>query len=392
MTSNIVIIGASYSGLPAAHYLLKHAPESWTITLINPSTNFYFNPASPRALVEQSILGKKNGDLFIPFLPKFEKHGSRFAFLHGKASAVDTRSRTVTVALHGGKGETSVTYDHLIVASGANTSGGAGKEWGFKHDLEGNTEEVVSNTRAAIRAAKKIVVSGAGATGVEFAGEIKDFYGADKEVVIVSSSEELLSQVPRPDVGASARKILVKIGVKVKTGVRVVEERPSAKGVEGIVELVLSNGEVLPADLHIATWGIYPNTSFLAKELLDSAGWVKMDQYMRVEGTQNVWAIGDVTHWGNRKLTTVDGQWTVAMQNIISSINGAGVEVFKKYVHDDGLMIIVPMGRRFANAVAFVKGWKLWGALGWLFKGRTYMIEYARPVAEGVTTSGRIKI
>ncbi|KAG0128277.1 hypothetical protein HOY82DRAFT_29936 [Tuber indicum] len=392
MTSNIVIIGASYSGLPAAHYLLKHAPESWTITLINPSTNFYFNLASPRALVEQSILGKKNGDLFIPFLPKLEKHGSRFAFLHGKASAVNVGSRTVTVVLHGGRGETSVTYDHLIVASGANTSGGAGKEWGFKHGLDGNTEEIVANTRAAVRAAKKIVVSGAGATGVEFAGEIKDFYGAKKEVVMISSSEELLSQVPRADVGASARKILTKIGVKVKTGVKVIEERPVEKGIEGAVELVLSNGEVLSADLHVATWGIYPNTSFLANDLLDGAGWVKTDEYMRVSGTRNVWAIGDVTHWGNRKVTTVDGQWAVATQNIVSSINGGGVEVFKKYVHSDALLMVVPMGRRFANAVAFINGWKVWGFVGWLFKGRTYMIENARPVAEGITTAGRAKI
>ena len=117
-----------------------------------------------------------------------------------------------------------------------------------------------------------------------------------------------------------------------------------------------------------------------------------MDEYMRVRGTQNVWAIGDVTHWGNRKLTTVDGQWAVAMQNILSSINGGGEEVFKKYVHSDGLLMIVPMGRRFANAVAFIKGWKLWGVIGWLFKGRTYMIEAARPIAEGIATSGRVKI
>ncbi|RPA99073.1 FAD/NAD(P)-binding domain-containing protein [Choiromyces venosus 120613-1] len=392
MTSNIVIIGASYSGLPAAHYLLKHAPESWKITLINPSTNFYFNVASPRAGVEQSILGKNNGDLFIPFLPKLEKHGSRFAFLHGKASAVDTKSQTVTVTLQGGKGETSVTYDHLIIASGANTSGATGKEWGFKHGLEGNTEEILVNTRAAVKAAKKIVVSGAGATGVEFAGEIKDFYGAEKEVLVISATKELLPQVPRADVGASARKILKKIGVKIKTGVRVVEERPAAKGVEGAVELVLSNGDVISADLHIATWGIYPNTSFLPKDLLDNAGWVKMDEYMRAEGTQNIWAIGDVTHWGNRKLTTVDGQWTVAVQNIVSSINGGGVEVFKKYVHSDSLMIVVPMGRKFPNAVVFISGWKLWGAIGWFLKGRTYMIEGARPVAEGITTPGRVKI
>ena len=305
---------------------------------------------------------------------------------------MDTNSKTVTVALHGGKGETGVTYDHLIIASGANTSGGTGKEWGFKHARDGNTEEIVANTRAAVKAAKKIVVSGAGATGVEFAGEIKDFYGAEKEVLIISSSEELLPQVPRTDVGASARKILTKIGVKVKTGVKVVEERPATKGVEGVVELVLSNGEVLSADLHIATWGIYPNTSFLAKDLLDSAGWINMDEYMRVRGTQNVWAIGDVTHWGNRKLTTVDGQWAVAMQNILSSINGGGEEVFKKYVHSDELLMAVPMGRRFANAVVFIKGWKLWGVIGWLLKGRTYMIEAARPVAEGIVTSGRVKI
>ncbi|KAK3073878.1 hypothetical protein LTS18_014350, partial [Coniosporium uncinatum] len=59
-THNIIILGGSCAGLSAAHYFLKHVlpplrlasspSETYHVYLINPSSSFFYRPASPRAL------------------------------------------------------------------------------------------------------------------------------------------------------------------------------------------------------------------------------------------------------------------------------------------------------------------------------------------------------
>lgn len=384
----VVVLGASMAGLPLAHYLSKHLPEKYSVTLVNPSKTFYWNLASPRALVDPSRMGKKADDLFLPFLPAFEKYPpGRFTFIHGSATATDPKAHTVTVRSADGN-DVVVTYEQLVIATGA--SGAAkGVEWGFKPVRAGNTEEVVAAARAQVAAAHKIVVSGGGATGVELAGEIADRYNGQKQVVLVTAGEDVLDQIPRKDIRAAANKLLKRLGVEVITGAKVVEE---TKGASSGVELALSDGQRVTADLHIAAWGLSPNTSYLPNEMLDGSGWVVTDEYMRAKGHQDIWAIGDVTHWGNRKLTTIEAMHNALVKNLLATVNHKPETAFAKYEHSDGLLIAVPIGRKFAYSVGFISGWKAWGFVGWLLKGLTYMVEYSRPIAEGVWTTGHTKL
>lgn len=394
-SKNVVILGASFSGLPMAHYLIKHLPAGYTVTLVSPSTHIFWNIAAPRAVVAPELLGKNHNDLFLPFLPAFEKYAAgRFTFVQGKAVSSSPAANTVTVRTCTDNtkdgDEVVLSYEHLIVATGSREANGA---WGFKATGSGTHVDTLASmaaTRDALKAANSIVVSGAGTTGVELVGEVASYFeGQGKLITLVSARAQPLPLVPEA-VGKVARYHLEKMGVTIYDNARVTRETKDSTGAGA--QLVLSTGETISADLHISTWGIAPNTEFFAKELLDGSGWVTTDKYMRTPAHNNIWALGDVTHWGNRKLTTLEAMHNALAGNLLVIINGGSEAELKEYKHKSDLLVIVPMGAKWGRATAFLFGMKIWGWLAWLLKGKTYMIESNRPLAEGTVTSGRTKI
>lgn len=63
---------------------------------------------------------------------------------------------------------------------------------------------------------------------------------------------------------------------------------------DGRTELRLSDGSTLTADLYVPTFGVVPNSSYVPSEYLSSKGFVVVDPYLRVKGTKDIWAAGDV--------------------------------------------------------------------------------------------------
>ena len=106
---NIVILGASFAGLSAAHNFLCKTVEQVSVTrsavkyrviLVSPSTHLYWNIGAPRAIVSQALL--PHSKTFVPFLEAFQAYPkSRFTFIHGSAIGVDFHLRTVTIAVIG---------------------------------------------------------------------------------------------------------------------------------------------------------------------------------------------------------------------------------------------------------------------------------------------------
>jgi apoptosis-inducing factor 2 len=62
----------------------------------------------------------------------------------------------------------------------------------------------------------------------------------------------------------------------------------------GQIEVTLSNGERLVADVFLPTYGLLPNTDFLPKNLLNSKGEVMVDEFLRAKSTADIWAAGDI--------------------------------------------------------------------------------------------------
>ncbi|KAI5198267.1 FAD/NAD(P)-binding domain-containing protein [Aureobasidium subglaciale] len=354
--SHVVIIGGSYAGTKVAHKVLKETPNS-KVTLIDPSDVFYFNIASPRIIAKPKEA--KVDQYLIPIMDKFKHYpASRFTFVQGLASSVDTSGKIVHV--EGGK---EIPYDYLVVASGSTTPGTVGKEAIPFKTTGSDIREKIDSAQKRVAAADSIVIIGAGPVGVESAGEIAQAYPKTK-VTLISSHAQVL-----PDLKASAAKSahasLEGLGVKIIYSARVTESKQDAS--TGRFNVSLDNGKTLEAALVISAAGNIANTSFMPQEALDKDGWIKVDGNMRVSSISDnsVYALGDATMYKQRYMLKINDQIPVVANNLKTAITKSGNA--KTYNANDKLMVFVPIGSKagtgqvggfvpFSFMVAFAKG------------------------------------
>jgi len=258
-------------------------------------------------------------------------------------------------------------YEHLLVATGASSH----DDWPFKSQAPyTKTLEDIKNAQDVIANATTIVISGAGPTGVETAGEIKSHF-PDKSVTIISTGETTLPMM-KANVGATADKTLKKLGVEVKAKTKVVAERQEASG-KGLV-LELDNGETITADVHIPAHITRPNNEFLPKELLNEQGWLMIDSTLKNPMYSNIWGLGDITDFGIRKAMVIGGAAPSLAANLLAAINGTEM---KPHQWGKDLGAIVPIGPKFGNGTGSLFGWKVPGFFAWFIKGRDMMTSMA---------------
>ena len=177
----VVILGSSFGGVSTAHRLLKQAPKTGDVKviLVGPNSHIYWNLAAPRAIVPGQFSDDK---LFGAIAPGFKQYtADRFEFLLGTAERLDLESKSVSVAT--AKGEKVITYDILILATGTRTKGDIPFKLGDSYEA---TRDALHDFQSKVKKANSIVVGGAGATGVETAGELAFEYGKQKTITLVS--------------------------------------------------------------------------------------------------------------------------------------------------------------------------------------------------------------
>lgn len=94
-----------------------------------------------------------------------------------------------------------------------------------------------------------------------------------------------------PSIIQGAEKELRRMHVKIVPSTKVTGVTTLSSGE---TELTLSSGEKLLTDLYLPTTGLLPNTQYLPPNLLNGKGEVMVDENLRVKGTNDVWAVGDV--------------------------------------------------------------------------------------------------
>lgn len=117
----------------------------------------------------------------------------------------------------------------------------------------------------------------------------------------------------------------VKLQTKVNRSSRIKREGPNQ------IEISLSDGTTLSADLYIPTSGIVPNSSYIPDRYLDANGYVKVDEYFQVKGLENqhVWAIGDVSDLESPQLLVADRQSAHLAKNIGLILSNKAPLVYK---------------------------------------------------------------
>ncbi|KAL2157200.1 hypothetical protein VTH06DRAFT_6336 [Thermothelomyces fergusii] len=399
MARTVVILGASYAAIPIIHYLLKHTAtktKDLKVIIVAPNTHLFWNFASVRGILPNLLSEDK---ILLPIAPTLAKYPSdQYELVHGIAEKVDPDKNLVEVRGNDGSARI-IQYDELVIATGSS----------FKNNMPFKNLSSTEETRAALRewakrieAAKSIVVAGAGATGVEIAGELGQEYAVSgaKQITLVCSDELPLAEPLRRDVRESAKSELERLKVKVITNARVATASSAAAAETSTLTLTLTKTSAssadeapitLHADLLIPTYGTTPNTAFLPPSLLDGRGYVRQTARLRAEGYDNIFVVGDVGSLETHQAVHADSQAVYAARSLEARILGGepgssppSPEEEEAYKPIDKVMMGVTIGRN--RGTGQVGGWKLWSIVVWFIKGRYLGTDYAPEYARGERT------
>ncbi|KAI0437430.1 hypothetical protein F4803DRAFT_150960 [Xylaria telfairii] len=366
MTKTVVILGGAFAGVQVAHRLLKSTlplVKDLKVILVSKNSNFYWNLASVRAIVPGVL---KEEEYTKPIAPGFAKYpADAFEFIVGTAEAVDHNGKTVKVIVGADASERELSYDYLVVATGTRNAGTTNVPW----KNNGTHEEItalLAETQQKVKAAKHIVVAGAGSTGVEVAAELGFEYGnpkdpaLKKEIVLLSAHKEVLEG---DSIASNVVSELKKLNVKVRGSARVANATTSP---DGKTEVVLENGEKITTDLYLPTMGMTANTEFFPEMLLTAAKFIDIDEFYAVKGAENIWAAGDVVWKPRGSFVLTDKQAAGVAKNIDAVIRGKSQTPVKTIPID---VLMVATGRsRGAGRMGPVKAFSL---MVYLIKGKT---------------------
>jgi apoptosis-inducing factor 2 len=331
----------------------------------------------------------------VPVAAQFAPYPSgSFRFIHARATALDHANRTVTVRAIGpdSPDPETLAYHALVLATGAATPSPL---MGLNAGDAAALRSTWGAFRAALPAAKHIVILGGGPTGVETAGELGEYLNGragwgrarlenPKVAITLVTSGAALLPVLRPGLAKKAEDLLAKVGVKVVKNARVASVSPENAGRDGHVAdkatVTLENGEVLEADLYIPSPGITPNADFVDASLRTEDGRVETNpETLRVDKAgPRVYAVGDVASYARPACHLIFEAIPVLGANIKRDLllaagkDGSAVVADRTYKVDTSETQLVPIGQ--SKGVGSAKGYALPSFLVWLIKGRDYWL------------------
>ncbi|KAK4948965.1 hypothetical protein LTR10_012338 [Elasticomyces elasticus] len=397
---NIVILGASYAGLGAAHSILKHilpclpsdGPASYKVILVNSSSKWFVRHASPRAAASEQLIPYDK--LFLDIEPGFKQYGLNFEFIEGKASAWDPADRNVSIVTAGGE-RVEVRYHALVLATGSKTFSPLFSATEVGHQ---QTRAELDAIHAKLTSANNIVIVGGGPTAVETAGELGEYLNGaagwfasrpsspKASITVITNASQLLPQL-RATIGQQAERFLNRVGVDVRyeTKVSSSHSEPNGKTV-----VVLHDGEEIETDIYIPAMGIQPLSSYVPAELKNEAGYIKQNTgTLRVDAAgARVYAIGDVGEASHNSIMDIIDQIPVLTTNIRRDLLAAHKDVLANADSKDRVFKVnttetqlVPVGR--SKGVGAILGYRLPSFLVWLIKGRDFMLSGAVDMLDG---------
>jgi NADH dehydrogenase len=376
VTHHVVIVGAGFGGLAAAHGLAGAAVE---ITIIDQRNHHLFQPL----LYQVGTASLATSEIAWP-IRHLVRNRKEITTLLGEVTGVDTRNRTV--ALDDGA---AVHYDTLVLATGARHAYFGHDEWepyapGLK-TLEDATsirrrillsfERAERETDPERRAALlTFVIVGGGPTGVELAGAIAElaYHNLPREyrhidtrkarVVLIEAGPRILPSFTE-DLSAYARAALERLGVEIQLGSAVSEcsgrgviyaDRPLAAK----VILWAAGVRASPA----AAWAGLP---------ADNAGRVKVEPDLTAPGHPEIFVIGDtatIDAWRGKPVPGIapaaKQQGLHVARTIRARLRGDTAQRMFRYKHSGNLATIGKRAAVIDFGTIKVRGWLAWWIWG----------------------------
>jgi len=264
----VVVIGGGVGGAE----LVRNAATKWgtDLVLVEPKDRI-----ECQALYPDYLGGKiEIKDMTAPLEPFCRKMNA--IHVKDRALKVDFSDKRVVCE------ENDLDYDILVIAPGAvqNYFGVKGAEKAFSI----NTLEETVKARKFVEKnhPKKIAIIGSGPTGIETACFLAE--NTDCTIYIIEMMDR-----PLPTLSKNASDLMDEIlkgkGVEVLTNKRVESIRDDG--------VTFADGGSLDCEMTIWTAGIRPAPLIESLDLPKKSGWLLCDQYLRVQGHEDIFAIGD---------------------------------------------------------------------------------------------------
>jgi len=308
--TDIVIIGGSAAGIPAAITCRRHYPEK-KVMLIRKEKQVQIPCGIP--YIYGTVDSPENN-----LIPDDVVTSNGIDLLVDGAQKIDREKKNIFT-----EGGETIVYDKLVLATGSLPLElpipGLEKENVFMIKKD---SVYLKNLLERVNDARDIVILGGGFIGVEFADEFKK--SRDANVTIVELLPHCLMLAFEEEFCLEAEQALDERGINVITGVKL-EEVLGDKQVTGVK---LSDGREIKADLLIAAVGVKPNVA-----LAESAG-LKVDRggimvnSSMMTSDENIFACGDCT---SKKSFFTDNPSSLKLASIATmEARIAGANIFGK--------------------------------------------------------------
>ena len=273
-----VILGAGPAGVIAAETIRKHAPQG-RITLVGDEPE----PPYSRMAIPYLLMG--NIDERGTYLRKRDSHYTdlRINVIAGRAQKVDGAGKTITLE----SGQT-LAFDKLLIATGSHPArppiegiGSAGVHpcW---------TLQDARSIMALAQPGARVLQMGAGFIGCI----IMEALAARGVVLsVVEMGDRMVPRMMGPTAGGMIKDWCEAKGVRVFTGTKVEAIEPSG-GPGTPLNVRLSSGETVAADLVISATGVRPAIGFLEGSGITCLQGVLTDEHLQTN-VPGIYAAGD---------------------------------------------------------------------------------------------------
>lgn len=297
----VVILGAGFAGLQLARRLKK---SDLDITIIDQYNFHQFQP-----LMYQVATGRlEPSSISFPLRKVFQRKNNVHVRL-AKVTGIDTDLKKVHTDEAG-----VFSYDYLVIATGCTTNYFGNKNiqrYSFPMKSTGeavtlrnrillNFEDALSATDEQLPGIMNIVVVGGGPTGVELSGSLaelkknilpKDYPDMDfskLSVYLIEAGPATLGPMSKASQEKS-QQYLESMGVNVMTNAHV-------EDYDGKI-VTLKDGTTIPTHTLIWAAGVTGNVPpGITPDKLVRGNRIRVDEFNRVEGLNNVFAMGDIAY------------------------------------------------------------------------------------------------
>ena len=265
---HVVVLGAGYAGQMATARIAKRRPDA-RLTVVDASPVFVERIRLHQIAGGGRVASRRMTDV----LPR----GA--TFVEGRATSWDVARRRITVTT--ATGSTELRYDWCVDTLGSRVDASLPGVDQYAHRLD--DPRGAASLAEAIARGGRVLIVGAGLTGIEAATELAERHG-DVAITLVASGA--LGANLSPAGARHVRDVLTRLGVEIREHTRV-------HALEAEVA-VLQSGERLPFD--VCLWSAGFVASPLAREAglpVNALGQVRVDPTLRVPDHPEIFVAGD---------------------------------------------------------------------------------------------------